>query len=201
MTGPVFVYGFDPLCGWCYGAAPAVRAVVDAFPDLPVRLEMAGLVTGDRVGPYSEMEGYIRSASARLRAATGRAPTEAFFRLIATPGVVGDSAPPATAIVHVARHASGREVGFAHRLIEAHFETGADLNLAGTYQRLFSEEGLDLPPLDLGDRGPVEAAWARGRALGIARFPTFALERGGALEILETEYRPEALVAAVASRV
>ncbi len=53
------LYGFDPLCGWCYGVAPAMRRVAADHPDLPVRLVMAGLVSGDRVGPYAAMEGYI----------------------------------------------------------------------------------------------------------------------------------------------
>jgi hypothetical protein len=66
VTRPILLYGFDPLCGWCYGIAPAVRAVAAAFPGLEIRLVMAGLVTGDRVGPDAAMEGHIRTASDRL---------------------------------------------------------------------------------------------------------------------------------------
>ena len=60
------VYGFDPVCGWCYGMVPALRRVRADHPYLPVRLVMAGLVTGERVGPYALMEGYIRGASERV---------------------------------------------------------------------------------------------------------------------------------------
>jgi putative protein-disulfide isomerase len=139
------IYGFDPLCGWCFGFVPAMRAVERSFPDLPVTLAMPGLVTGPRVGPYAEMEGYIRSASQRLRDVTGRAPSEAFFDLIRQPGVRGDSTPPIAAITQLASAAPEATLRFAHAVTEAHFETGADLNDHATYTRIATGMGLDVP--------------------------------------------------------
>lgn len=191
------VYGFDPLCGWCYGIVPAMRRLAEARPDLPVRLAMAGLVTGGRVGPYAEMEGYIRGASGRLREATGRAPSEAFFDLIRRPGVLGDSGPPSVAIAAVGAANPGAELGFAHAVIEAHFEEGADLNRPGTFATICSRMGLDWPAPDLGDPALAAAAWAEGRALGIRSFPTLVAVEGGRGAVLPSVYDPEALVAAV----
>lgn len=190
------LYGFDPLCGWCYGAVPAVRALREAEPGLPVRLVMAGLVSGARVGPYAEAEGYIRAASDRLRQETGRAPLEAFFRLIRTPGVRGDSGPPCVAIHAVERAVPEATLPFAHAVIEAHFEEGADLNAPETYAPLLARHapGVALP--NLHDPALAEAAWAEGRRLGVRSFPTLALRRdgGGGWEPLPPIYAPEALV-------
>ena len=188
------VYGFDPLCGWCYGLVPALRALRRAHPDLPVGLVMAGLVTGPRAGPYAEAEPYIRGASERLRAATGRAPSAAFFDLIATPGVRGDSAPPCVAIHAVQRAAPDAALDFAHAVIEAHFERGADLNRRETYGPLLARHapGVALP--DLSDPSLAEDAWAEGRRLGIASFPTLILRRDGGAETLPSLYDPEALL-------
>ena len=195
------LYGFDPLCGWCYGLVPAMRAVREAHPALPVRLVMAGLVTGRRAGPYAEAEPYIRGASERLRAVTGRAPSEAFFRLVATPGVRGDSAPPSVAIHAVEREAPDAALPFAHAVLDAHFEEGADLNDPEAYAPLLARHapGVRLP--DLGDPALAEAAWAEGRALGIASFPTLVLRRGGSAEALPSAYEPEALVRLVGDRI
>lgn len=195
------LYGFDPLCGWCYGAVPAVRAVRAAHPGLPVRLVMAGLVTGARAGPYAEAEGYIRAASDRLRQVTGRVPSEAFFRLIATPGVRGDSGPPCVAIDAVQREAPEAALPFAHAVIEAHFEQGADLNAPETYAPLLARHapGLALP--DLHDPARAEGAWAEGRAMGVASFPTLILRRDGAVEALPSVYGPEALVRLLSDRI
>lgn len=194
----MLLYGFDPLCGWCYGIVPAMRRLRRDHPGLPIRLVMAGLVTGDRVGPYAHMEGYIRGASERLRAVTGRAPSEAFFDLIRRSGVIGDSGPPSVAIAHVADRAPGRAVDFAHRVIEAHFERGADLGDPATYAPLLLAEGLpqDLP--DLADPALQAAAWAEGRRLGIRSFPTLALVRDGGAAVLPSEYDPARLSASVA---
>ncbi|MGP1356570.1 hypothetical protein [Roseicyclus sp.] len=185
--------GIDPLCGWCYGIVPALRALEQAEPDLPLRVVMAGLVTGARVGPYAEMETYIRGASERLRAVTGRAPSEAFYETIRRPGVLGDSAPPCLAIAHVAKHAPDRALGFAHAVVEAHFGEGMDLNDPDTYRTLFDRMGLDLAVPDLTDRDAAAHAWTEGRALCIRRFPTLILRRGGTMTALPTEYDPARL--------
>jgi putative protein-disulfide isomerase len=188
MSGEHLIVGIDPLCGWCWGIIPALRALEKAEPDLPLRVVMTGLVTGARVGPYAEMESYIRAACERLRAVTGRAPSEAFFDMIRRPGVIGDSGPPCIAIARVAERAPDRALGFAHAVVEAHFGEGMDLNDPGTYRTLFDSMGLDLGVPDLTDRDAAERAWAEGRALGILRFPTLILARDGELTTLPTEY-------------
>ena len=53
------IYGFDPLCGWCFGFGPALRALREALPDLEIELRMGGLVTGGRIRPYIESAEYI----------------------------------------------------------------------------------------------------------------------------------------------
>lgn len=187
------IYGFDPLCGWCYGIVPAMRRVAQDHPDVPIRLVMAGLVSSERVGPYGEMEGYIRGASGRLRDVTGRGPSEAFFRLIATPGVEGNSGPPCVAIAHAAGFAPDRAVNFAHRVIEAHFEDGADLNDPATYQPLLRELGVQAPLPDIHDPRLAEAVWEQGRRIGLRSFPTLAVLKGGQARVLPSEYDPDRL--------
>jgi putative protein-disulfide isomerase len=195
------LYGFDPLCGWCYGIAPAMRRVAADHPGLPIRLVMAGLVSGERVGPYAEMESYIRGASDRLRAVTGRAPSEAFFRLITTPGVEGNSGPPSVAIAHAAGEAPERAVEFAHRVIEAHFEEGADLNDPATFGPLLREVGVEAPLPDIRDAGLAQAVWEPGRRIGIRSFPTLAVLRDGQARVLPSEYDPGRLSEMVARAV
>ena len=192
------IYGFDPLCGWCYGFAPAMRAVVAAHPDMPVTLALPGLVTGARIGPYAEMEGYIRGASDRLRAVTGRAPSEAFFAHIATPGVTGNSHPPIAAIAQVAEAAPQAELAFAQAICEAHFERGADLNRPETHAQIAGDLGLDLRP-DPADTPRALARMRADAAHGIASFPTLVVAAGDRRIALPSIYTPGEVVAAVAS--
>ena len=187
------IYGFDPLCGWCYGIVPAMERVRTDHPGLRVRLVMAGLVTDDAVGPYARMEGYIRQAEKQLRKVTGRESSEAFFRLIARPGVVADSGPPCVAIAHVAGLAPEKAVDFAHLVIEAHHSDGADLNDPATYGPLLRK--LDLPPdlPDIGDGRLADAVWSEGRRIGLRAFPTLAVLKDGRARLLPSEFDPERL--------
>lgn len=187
------IYGFDPLCGWCFGVVPAMRAVVQAFPDLPITLAMPGLVKGVRVGPYAEMEVYIRNASTNLRRVTGRAPTEAFFDLIRTPGVKGDSGPPIAAIAQVLEAHPDKALGFAHAVTEAHFLEGADLNRVAPYDRIAAEMGLAVA-FDLADHARIARVQAEGRRHGIASFPTLMVEVAGQRTVLPSVYDPGQVV-------
>ncbi|MGR3541342.1 MAG: hypothetical protein ACU0BS_07925 [Hasllibacter sp.] len=195
MTDRELIYGYDPICGWCYGAAPAVRAAAKV---VPVRIVMAGLVTGDRVGPAAAMEGYVRQAARRLRAVTGRAPSPAFFDWMRAPGAVADSGPPAVAVDAVRRARPAAALAFAQAVTEAHYAEGMDPNDPAAYAPLLARHapGVALP--DLHDPALQEAAFAEGRAMGIASFPTFLLREGDRLRALPTLYDPAALAAAVA---
>lgn len=194
---PTFIYGYDPICGWCYGAAPAVRAVAER---LPVKLVMAGLVTGDRVGPAADKEPYVRQAGARLQTVTGRAPSEAFFQWMRSPDAIAASGPPAVAVAAVQQAAPHTAVDFAHALTEAHYAEGMDPNDATAYAPLLAKyaPGLVLP--DLHDETLQDAAFAEGRSLGITAFPTFALDHGNRIEQLPSLYSPDALLAEIETR-
>ena len=189
------IYGYDPICGWCYGAAPAVRRVAE---EMPVELAMAGLVVGPRVGPAAAMEGYVRQASERLRAVTGRAPSEAFYDWMRAPGAVAASAPPAVAVDAVRRARPEAAVAFAHAVTEAHYERGMDPNDRDAYAPLLAEHapGVELP--DLHDPDLAQAAFAAGRALGVRAFPTFMVRReDGSVTAVPTSYDGDALLRAV----
>ncbi|MBM2576159.1 hypothetical protein JQC91_07560 [Jannaschia sp. Os4] len=188
------IYGYDPICGWCYGAAPAVRRVA---AEMPVELAMAGLVVGARVGPAAAMEGNVRQASERLRAVTGRAPSEAFYAWMRAPGAVAASAPPAVAVDAVRRARPDAALAFAHAVTEAHYEQGMDPNDRDAYAALLAAHAprIDLP--DLHDPALAEAAFADGRALGVQAFPTFLVRRDdGSVAPVPTLYDGAALAAA-----
>lgn len=194
---PVLIYGYDPICGWCYGAVPAVRAVAEI---IPVKLVMAGLVTGARVGPASEMEGYVRQASQRLKAVTGRAPSEAFFQWMARPGSIAASAPPAVAVHAVLQGSPDNACNFAHAVTEAHYEQGMDLNDPDAYRPLLERYAPTIQLPDIHDPQHANVAFREGRAMGITSFPTFLLQTDRGIEALPSVYNPDELVGLVRER-
>jgi putative protein-disulfide isomerase len=120
------IYAFDLLCGWCYGFAPALRAVRHAFPDLPIDLRTGGLVTGERVRPFAEMAAYILNASTRLQAVTSVTLGGAFkSNILQNRSVIASSIPPCEVVRQVRERHSDRALDFAEALQIAHIKTGA----------------------------------------------------------------------------
>lgn len=192
------IYGFDPLCGWCYGFGPALRAVREALPDLEIDLRMGGLVTGGRIGPYIQAADYIGQASARMRAMTGVAIGEAFTsKILGNPMVISSSVPPCDALLQVRRFAPHRVLDMAAALQTAHFRDGMDLNDPRTYATVAQGIGLDLefriPAPD--EVGPdLEQEFTASRALGLTSYPSLLFDLGGSHKGVEASYDPDLLV-------
>ncbi len=199
------LYGFDPLCGWCFGFIPAMEALAGARPDLRVRLVLGGLVTGERVRPYAEMAGYIANASGRMAGVTGQALQPAFFERILAPdgGVVASSIPPCAAILQVREQAPASAPAFAHAVQRAHFIEGEDLNRPALYPALAARLGLKVEfAIPAPDAPPpaLSAEFEAARALGVSSFPTILVRTGQEWEALPSIYDPAKFVAAVEAR-
>lgn len=175
------IYGWDALCGWCFGIIPAMRHLVSVLPDLPVVVMPGGLVQGDKVRPYADDLDYIRGAAPKMEAVTGRKLGAAFWEMIETRNPVANSAPPSLALLRMQAANPTVALDFAHQLQEAHFVDGADLNDPETYDDLI--ERFALPEIrtdDLveatEDTPEVAAAYAEARAREIGSFPTLIVE-------------------------
>jgi len=188
------IYGFDPLCGWCYGFAPALRRIRDEFPGLAIELRMGGLITGDRIRPYREAADYIKQASSRLTAVTGVALGEAFFSgILANPGVTASSLPPCDVLLQLRQSDPDAVLDVAAALQQAHFGEGLDLNDPATYDfvilRLGSKAAVHVPaPHEL--RPALDLEFQASRALGITSYPTLILDRDGARAAAVLTYDP-----------
>ena len=71
-------YIFDPLCGWCYGAAAAVKAV-DKAPNVVLRLLPSGLFSAVGARPMDEdFAAYAWSNDQRIAGLTGQRFSESY---------------------------------------------------------------------------------------------------------------------------
>lgn len=183
------VYGFDPLCGWCFGLIPAWRAVRAALPDIAVDVLPGGLITGDRVGPYSRAASYIRGAAPRMAAVTGQPVSDAFFALIeGRESPVSASAPPSHALLQAP---PATRLDVAHTLQEAHFRRGENIMDAATLARLVPGIDGQSAAAATETTEPVKSAFARARALAITTFPsTLILKDGVEIARIDGIYDP-----------
>ena len=62
------IYIMDPMCSWCWGFAPVIAAIQQAYPDLPLHLVAGGL----RPGVTDPMQDSARQALTEHWQAVGR---------------------------------------------------------------------------------------------------------------------------------
>ncbi|MGL5384635.1 MAG: DsbA family protein [Serratia sp. (in: enterobacteria)] len=191
-------YIFDPLCGWCYGAAPLAKAA-QTIPGLTVVLHAGGMMTGNSRRTISEeWRNYVMPHDKRIAELTGLPFGEGYFNgLLRDTTAVMDSEPPITAIL-AAERLAGRGLDMLHRIQEAHYREGRRIADTPVLEALAKELGLAsaafIAEMRLNSGAPTAQHIADSRAL-LAKvrghgFPTFALQdsQGRLTQIPVEEY-------------
>ncbi len=196
-------YWYDPLCGWCYGAAPLLQ-VVGEIPGLRVALRGGGLFSGaQRQRLNGPLRQHILAHDQRIAELSGQ-PFGAAYRdgLLQDAETWLDSDPP-TAAVLAAEALAGQGLAMLHGLQWAHYQQGRRIAEPAVLVELAQDLGLAVEAFraELQRHGGAvlaEHLVASRRALaqlGGGGFPTLALERAGRLQVLDIGAylgRPEA---------
>lgn len=190
---PTLHYLYDPLCGWCYGAAPLIEAA-RAIPGLDIALHGGGMMAdGNRQPVTDALRRYVMPHDERIAGLTGQPFGEDYFNgLLRDTGAVFDSEPPITAIL-AAQSLGGRGPDLLARIQRAHYVQGLRIADPAVLAALAADIGLDPAAFESAysaARGAETAAHIAASRQLLARlggtgFPTLALERGGASTPLE----------------
>jgi putative protein-disulfide isomerase len=185
MSTPTLHYIHDPLCGWCYGAAPLVRAARDT---VRVLAHGGGMMAGSaRRAVTPELRQFVMTHDRRIAQVSGQPFGTGYFEgLLRDQGAVLDSEPPITAML-AADELAGAGLDMLSRLQQAHYVEGRRIAEAAVLRELAVEVGLGVDDFDSAyerlQGAATQAHIERSRAL-LARigghgFPTFALELDG----------------------
>jgi putative protein-disulfide isomerase len=195
---PTLLYVFDALCGWCYAFGPTLAQVEAEFGDaFGYELLSGGLVTGERIGPYGPMAGYIKGALPQVQQAAGVTFGQGFVAALDNPDFVSNSIPPAVALAWARPMLGDRLWAYAHALQQQLFVEGRSLALPDTYAPVNQAFGLDhsafeavfAQAMTAGPRTPsapsAQADFAAAAALGITGYPALVLRKpDGSLRVL-----------------
>jgi putative protein-disulfide isomerase len=137
-------YIFDPMCGWCYAAAPLVDAA-RSVPGLKVEFHGGGMMTGaNRRAISPQWREYVMPHDRRIAELTGQPFGEPYFEgLLRDTGAVMDSEPPTTAILAAEALRAGGGLDMVHRLQRAHYVEGRRIADADVLKALAVELGFD----------------------------------------------------------
>ncbi|HEX6994302.1 MAG TPA: DsbA family protein [Gammaproteobacteria bacterium] len=179
----VLHYLYDPLCGWCYGAEPLVRAA-RAVDGLDVCLRAGGLWPVPTSLP-DEMRRYIREADARVAALSGQPYGAAYLDgLLLDPDLVLHSPPVIAAVLAAEALEPGRGFDMVCGIQHAHYEEGRHVVRHDVLCDIAERLGFDRDAFEAAAaRAPVDEHVAETRrlmsAVGARGFPTFVLDVEG----------------------
>ncbi|WP_082221402.1 DsbA family protein [Herbaspirillum chlorophenolicum] len=194
MQANVLHYIHDPLCGWCYGAAPLVAA---ARKVLPVQAHGGGMMAGrNRRQVDAGLRNYVMPHDRRIAQMTGQFFGERYFNgLLTDTSAVFDSAPPIAAVLAM-QALKGNDAGLdmLAAIQRAHYQDGLRVSDAGTLAALAQQLGVDANAFAQAMRKVekeeldrhIEASRELLNHVGGRGFPTFVLQRGDTLEVLDT---------------
>lgn len=136
-------YLYDPLCGWCYGATPAIDALQEAS-GLTVSLLPTGLFSGQGAKLMDDaFAAFAWSNDQRIAQATGQMFTEEYRRnVLANRERLFDSGPATLALTAVSLTDPAKELQALKAIQRARYVDGADVTSTATLTRLLEEIGL-----------------------------------------------------------
>lgn len=188
-------YLFDPLCGWCYAAAPALQHL-QGVAGIDVALAPTGLFAGAGARPMdAQFATYAWANDQRIQQLTGQPFTQAYRdHILGAEGGRFDSGPATLALTAVAQTAPERELDALHALQHARYVEGRDNADPAVIAEVLRTLGLpEAAALALApDTALLRAtadrtatAQATLRAVGARGVPQLVVTgRGGALRLL-----------------
>lgn len=157
-------YLFDPLCGWCYGATPAMARLRETV-DVSLEMLPTGLFSGAGARPMDDdFAAYAWNNDQRIERLTGQQFTERYrTQVLGDHQRRFDSAPATMALTAVALTEPARELDALKVIQQARYVDGQDVTsletLAGLLLSLKLEAAADR--LASSDRALLDAVNAR----------------------------------------
>lgn len=135
-------YLFDPLCGWCYGAVPALIELKAA--DVAIRLIPTGIFSGPGARAMDDdFANFAWTNDQRIHRISGQPFTEQYRAVVlADRQQRCDSGPASLALTAVAMTSSAQEMTALEAIQRARFVDGRNVTDGPTLCAILTETGL-----------------------------------------------------------
>ncbi|MBT9553972.1 MAG: DsbA family protein [Hydrogenophaga sp.] len=192
-VGTTVTYLFDPLCGWCYGASPAIQRL-GQHSGITLELAPTGLFADGGRRMDAAFAEFAWSNDQRIAQLTGQRFTEAYRQnVLGRHGSPFDSTSMTLALTAVSLTEPQRELGVLKALQEARYVAGLDTGHAPVVGALLRGLGLEAaadrlaaPDAALRERHAARLGQARRlmRTLGAQGVPGLVVHRASGDRLL-----------------
>lgn len=186
-------YFVDPMCSWCWGFLPVVRAIGAAAKDrAATRLVVGGLRVGQTQPLDEEAKAVIRHHWQEVEKTTGQPFSYAFFE---REGFVYDTEAACRAVVAMRSFAPGATLAYLEAVQKAFYVDNRDVTDPPVLADIAATFDVDVGAFSalFAAREIVDATRADFQAtasVGVTGFPTVILRKGEAFSLLTAGYQP-----------
>lgn len=196
------IVAFDPLCGWCFGFRPALRALRSAIGDRAEwSLASSGLVIGEREKPIGQLADAMLRGMSQVEKRSGARFGEAFKSKVLAKGTwIARSEPGCRAIFVTEALFGEKSFDFAEALISAFYTDGMLPDDPETLRECAEECELDGAALVQAwssdeAKASTRAAFALWKQHGMSSYPGVYVERGTSIErVFEGYVEPDVAI-------
>lgn len=189
-------YLFDPLCGWCYGAAPAIETLMQQ-EDITVTALPSGLFAGAGAFPMNAgFAAHAWEADQRITQLTGQEFSENYRKNVLESGAGNiDSGPATLALSAVHLTAPEQEFEALKAIQRARYVDGRDNGDAAVIAAVLTELGLNeaakrfaAPDEELlaFNKSRIEAAQVVMHRFGARGVPTLVVGEGAEARVVSS---------------
>lgn len=189
----VLWYFADPMCSWCWGFAPVISAIKEAYGDrLPVALLLGGL----RPGTTEPMTAALREEILHHWQAVHERTGQPFIFEEAMPaGFVYDTEPPSRAVVAVAQINPQETFAYFKSVQAAFYAQRQDITRAPTLAALAETHRIAAPQFleqfhSADAKAKTRMHFQQTYQAGVRGFPTVVLQDAAGSTRLTHGYRP-----------
>lgn len=168
------IYIGDPMCSWCWGAAPELSKLQTENPEIPFKIILGGLRPGTTAPMQAKQKKFLKTHWQEIQEMTGQ-PFD--FKVLEREDFIYDTEPAARAVLSVRQLKPSLEFEFFKAIQYAFYAEGKDTNMLDTYLTL--SRGFDIKPEEFEEvftQRSIKAAtlseFDQSRSLGVMGFPT-----------------------------
>lgn len=135
-------YLFDPLCGWCYGASAAIKALAK-HPAIDLQPMATGLFSGTGAKPMKSFAAQAWAMDQRIGALSGQPFSEDYrTKVLAAEDALLDSTVATRAVATVAASAPDRVIDALTAIQSARYKDGKDVTSTVVVAGILTDLGL-----------------------------------------------------------
>lgn len=192
----------DPMCSWCYGFAPELDNVRNAFPNTPFKMVMGGLRAGG-TETIGELGSFLHEHWEEIHQLTGQ---KFQFDILKQTSVLYDTEPACRAIIVVNELKPEVKYSFFKAVQESFYYHNDLPGVATTYAKIATRFGIDEKTFtekfnSQEAKQQTQMEFNLAHQMGVRGFPTLMTKIDGKLYLVSNGFqKADRIIAALRNK-